>query len=1110
MDCSWSSLGSACGGIIGRAARTERHLRALKMHSSGRPGRHDYASLSLKLILISCFITGYTACFAQKPVIDEVDKVSGGSGAVVTLQGTFIDDAARVSVSFGAARGDVQFISNQLLEVAVPPGATYENIVVTDLTSGLSDQSQFPFLPSFGGNHGFAAASLEGQLDFDSESALYDLCMCDFDNDNRTDIATANDGANSLNLFANTTALSGLSNISFSRIPFLIGARSIHARCGDLNGDGKPDLVVSEGGPGGDRIFVFRNTSTGAGVFTFSIQTITLTGKKVKRTEIADLDNDGKPELVITNQTGNNVAVLVNESTTAAIAFSATPLTIAIPGSASTDGLALEDLDGDGLPEIVTTQFLTQTSYIFILENTSVPGNISFVYDQTLDIAGTVVNLKIGDLDGDEKPEIAATQLIGSGTVSIFRNVTTSAISFDTPTTIPTDTRPWGLDFGDMDGDGKTDIVVASLEKSLSILNNKSTSSTLAFSTLVQPTTYINRHVGVGDLDGDGKPDIAFTSVDDNNNNILASKVSVFRNKHCLVPEMEPLGPITICTGFPLQLATTPSRGTTYEWKNGATTETTGADAFFDVTASGNYTVTATGEAGTCSETSIIVNVTVDAGTTSGTVEPINDGPVCPGSTLTLSVKDDVGGTAYNWTGPDSYTGTGLNPAPITNFQSAKAGRYYLDVVVNGCIAQQASTVVELISVPDFQISYAGSDVICPPDTKTLTLVPDDPDFTYQWAERTSGDIAGATGTTLAISATGNYFVKAQYTLNPACAAIETTDASITFSAPPVAGFAAPLAACTGQAVNFTNQSTRDGTTQTFYSWAFGDSQTSADENPAHQYNTANTYSATLTVSYSNGACQTQISKDITIEAAPSANITTPLGDFQVCEGDTLLLEVAGTFNSYQWNTGETTPSIDVIAGGTYSVELASGSCVITNAVDVGSLPAPVVIANADPAEVIEGATSQLGVVGLSTFLWTPPESLSDPTIANPVASPLANTVYTVQGTDANGCEGTGTVEVSVKGDLIITKLFPARFISPDNGDGINNFWRIENIPDYPQCSVSIYDIKGIKVYDAKPYNNDWDGTFNGKQLPDGVYYYIIRCDGEENTPKSGSITVLR
>lgn len=1055
------------------------------------------------------FVMASATCFSQKPVIRAVDKTNATSGEVVTLQGTFNSDITKVSVSFGASRGNVQFVSDQLLEVRVPPGATYENIVVTDLTSGLSDQTQSPFLYTFGGNHGIIGSNLEGQVDFDSESGLYDLCMCDFDNDGRTDVATANDASNSLSLFANTTALPGLSNISFNRIPFLIGTRSIHASCGDLNGDGKPDLVVSEGGANGERLFVFRNTSAGPGMFTFSIQAITLTGKKVKRTDITDVDNDGKPELIVTNQTGNNIAVLVNQSTTAAIAFSATPVTLSVPGAASTDGLSVEDLDGDGLPEMITTQFLTQTSNIFILKNTSVPGNIAFAHDQTLTLSGTVVNLKTGDLDGDNRPEIAATQLIGSGTVSIFKNLTSGSLAFANPVSFATDVRPWGMDFGDFDGDGRADIAVASLEKSITLLNNESTSSALNFVTLVHPTTFINRHILVGDVDGDGKPDVVFTSVDDDNNNIPASKISVFRNKSCLVPEIDPAGPIAICTGFPLQLTVAASAGTNYEWKNGATTAANGTDAFFDVTVGGSYSVTATAEGGACSETSNSVTVTVDPGNTTGTATPTNDGPLCPGGTLSLAVND-VGGTAYNWTGPGGYTGSGLTPPTVANFQAENAGRYFLDVVVNGCIAQQASTVVEMIDVPDFQITYSGSDILCPPDTKTLTLIPDHPDFTYQWAEKTSGDIASANTTSLAVTTTGEYFVKAQYIPNPGCAPIETASATITFTAPPVADFSAPVTACTDQVINFANQSTGDAAVTRYYQWDFGNTQTSSQENPSHQYSTPNTYSVTLAVSYNNGACQAQITKDITIQNAPTASITTPGNNFAVCLGDSLLLEVPGSFTSYQWSTGELTPAIYVKDAGTFSVDVASGSCLVTAVVTVTSLPGPFVTASADPTQVIEGGSSQLTATGLVNYLWDPADILNDPTLATPIATPLGTTVFTVVGTDANGCSGTATVEVSVKGDFIVNKLGPSKFISPDNGDAINNFWLIENILNYPQCSVTIYDDKGIMVYDAKPYNNDWDGTYRGRPLPDGVYYYIIRCDGEENNPRSGSITVLR
>ncbi len=1062
----------------------------------------------IRPILLICALAFYSVCSAQKPVIQQVDRVKGANGEIVTLTGTFNGDASNLAVTFGAMRGVVQFASEQLLEVAVPSGATYDNIVVSDVTTGMSDETAFPFLYSFGGSHGITAADLEGQPDFDAESGLYDMCMCDFDQDGRTDVATANDGSNNVTVLRNTTATPGLGTIGFTRIQFLIGTRSIHARCGDLNGDGKPDLVISEGGPAGDRLFIFRNTSTGPGVVTFSIQSITLTGKKVKRVDIADLDNDGKPELIVTNQTGNNVTVLVNQSTTGAVAFSPTYITLLIPDIASTDGLAVEDLNGDGLPDIVTSQFLTQTSNLFILRNTSIPGNVSFVFDQILTISGTVVNIRVGDLDGDGKPDIAATQLI-SNSLTLFRNQTSGAIAFAAPTSFATSTRPWGLDFGDIDGDGKPDIIVGSLDKSVTILNNNSSSGTFSFSTLVHPVTYINRHVGVGDVDGDGKPDIAFTSVDDNGNNILASKISILRNRSCLVPAIDPAGPITICAGFPLKLTTPENKGVSYEWKNGASTVANGLNAFFDVTASGSYTVIATGEGGACSETSNTVVVTVDPGTTSGTAVPTNDGPVCLGSTLSLSVNN-VSATSYSWSGPAGYVGSGLNPAPIANFQQVNAGRYYLDVIVNGCIAQQASTVVEVISVPDFQITYTGSDVICPPDTKTLTLVPNDPDFTYQWAERTTGNISGATGSTLPVTASGEYFVKAQYTANPSCATLETDDATITFTTPPVADFVAPGTACTSQVINFENQSTGDASLTRFYEWNFGNSQTSTLENPTFQYTAASTYTITLKVTYNSGACEDVTSKSITIQSAPSVSVTTPGSDFSLCPDESLQLGVNGTFSSYLWSTGATTPTIDVTQPGNYSVDVTTATCIITAAVNVAELDAPNIVVVADPVEVNEGESSQLAATGLATYLWDPAATLSDPASPNPIATPTATTVYTVQGAGSSGCPGLATVEVRVKGDLIANKLGPGKFISPNNGDNINNVWLVDRILDYPQCAVNIYDDKGVKVYDAKPYNNDWDGTFNGRHLPDGVYYYVIRCDGEESTPRVGSITILR
>jgi gliding motility-associated-like protein len=164
---------------------------------------------------------------------------------------------------------------------------------------------------------------------------------------------------------------------------------------------------------------------------------------------------------------------------------------------------------------------------------------------------------------------------------------------------------------------------------------------------------------------------------------------------------------------------------------------------------------------------------------------------------------------------------------------------------------------------------------------------------------------------------------------------------------------------------------------------------------------------------------------------------------------------------------------------------------------------------SATPAQVKGGDPTTLVATGLLNYSWHPGKSLSDSTTSNPIATPTTTTLYYVSGAGANGCVGKDSILVIVSGEQITGKLKPKNFFSPGNGDLINEKWEVDNITTYPQCGVAIYDEKGFKVFESKPYANDWDGTYNGRQLPIGVYYYIIRCDGD-STPKTGSITLVR
>ena len=128
---------------------------------------------------------------------------------------------------------------------------------------------------------------------------------------------------------------------------------------------------------------------------------------------------------------------------------------------------------------------------------------------------------------------------------------------------------------------------------------------------------------------------------------------------------------------------------------------------------------------------------------------------------------------------------------------------------------------------------------------------------------------------------------------------------------------------------------------------------------------------------------------------------------------------------------------------------------------------------------------------------------MNSTTIINPTTTPLNTITYTLTVTSINGCTGSDTITVKVLFDLKI-----ANYMSP-NGDGVNDTWKISNpylIKDY---SIDIIDSYGKSVYTKENnYNNEFDGTMNKQNLPDGVYYYFIRDKSE--VIFKGSITITR
>ena len=174
-------------------------------------------------------------------------------------------------------------------------------------------------------------------------------------------------------------------------------------------------------------------------------------------------------------------------------------------------------------------------------------------------------------------------------------------------------------------------------------------------------------------------------------------------------------------------------------------------------------------------------------------------------------------------------------------------------------------------------------------------------------------------------------------------------------------------------------------------------------------------------------------------------------------------------------------------------------------AIIVNVYPLPTVTAGIPKTITIAfGQSATLtGTVSSNTisYLWTP--ILVADTL-KPRVTPTVNTTYTLTATSIDGCTASDTVRVNLLRDIIIPNAF-----SP-NGDGVNDKWMIKFIEQYPLSGIEIFNRYGQQIFRSTGYSKPWDGTYNGKPLPVGTYYYIINRNSGTAAPESGSVSIIR
>lgn len=372
----------------------------------------------------------------------------------------------------------------------------------------------------------------------------------------------------------------------------------------------------------------------------------------------------------------------------------------------------------------------------------------------------------------------------------------------------------------------------------------------------------------------------------------------------------------------------------------------------------------------------------------------IADSLICKGDTGQLWAS---GGTSYLWQ-PNLFISNPTSPTPLVypTFTTS-----YIVTVQNNYGCAEVDTVeVTVAPVPVADVN-PDSAFLCEGDTAQLSSSGGN---TYTWVP-TIGLSSSTVANPVAFPTTTT-----EYTVAVANTFGCTDDASVEVVVSPVSLQTSPGATiCIADTV----QIWAAGTGLLSYLWepANGLSDSTSQTPLAFPLSTT-TYTVTV---WNGDSCTLIDSVHIIVTENPhDAGV-----DTLICQGDTAQLWAYGGDN-YSWSPaiGLSDPNISnplaFPAATTQYVVHTTGTCAFAfDTVVITVQPPPPIDAGPDVL-ICVGDSTQLVAVGGTSYLWSPDSSLSDPTIADPWASPITTTEYALKTSDATGCEAFDTVLVAV------------------------------------------------------------------------------------------------
>jgi large repetitive protein len=270
------------------------------------------------------------------------------------------------------------------------------------------------------------------QVTFPTGDRPYPVSIGDFNADGKPDLAVGNLFDTNVSILLNTTVTGATTPTFAPQVTFPTGAIPYSVSIGDFNGDGKPDLATANSGSNTASILL-NTTTTGAATPTFATQVTFPTGINSISVSIGDFNGDGKPDLAVSNYNGNNVSIRLNTTTTGATTPTFAPQ-VTFPTNPIPYFISIGDINSDGKPDLAVANLGDDNNVSILLNNTTkvtavtatTPDgtygvganiNITVTFDQNVTVTGTPqLQLETGTTDK------FATYASGSGTTALTFN----------------------------------------------------------------------------------------------------------------------------------------------------------------------------------------------------------------------------------------------------------------------------------------------------------------------------------------------------------------------------------------------------------------------------------------------------------------------------------------------------------------------------------------------------------------------------------------------------------------------------------------------------------------------------------------------------------------